>query len=112
MDQVVHDLYGNGQVGFIAEARDFFSRADERAANEKEFHDTRDAEIKRAIESRERRENRRWTLIMAILTVIGIVVAIVGVLEANRQMHGKFSFTTPDSALASTQDAGGKWPSQ
>jgi len=50
MDAVEHDLNDNGQKGLITISKEFFTRADERAKNEKEFRELRDKEIKEALE--------------------------------------------------------------
>ena len=90
---------------FQTDARDFFSRADERAENEKDFHNLRDKE-------NAKREGRRWKLAGFVLAFLTLVIAVLTYLEANRQIHGNLTTAQPGTAVSSSQqpqqDAGEK----
>ena len=81
---------------FQTDARDFFSRADERAENEKDFHNLRDKE-------NAKREGRRWKLAGFVLAFLTLVIAVLTYLEANRQIHGNLTTAQPGTAVSSSQ---------
>ena len=69
---------------FQATARDFFSRADERAENQKEFQETRDKEIKAAIERRERRFTHLTVIAGILFTATLVMLAILTYRDSKR----------------------------
>ena len=84
---------------FQAKAAEFFVRADERAENQIAFHNTRDAEIKAALDRRDRSLNRRLAVIGLILTLIGLWPVVKDVI------HIKVSMTAPTTSFNSPEDA-------
>lgn len=88
----MHDLYGNGQEGFLTEARDFFSRADERAKNEEKYRTKRDQEIKDTLAETNISLTRR---LMIAALIISLFMAWLGFREYQR----KESLLTPSPAL-------------
>lgn len=86
---------------FQSDARDFFSRADERAKTEKEFHNRRDAEIKEAMEARHQenadklnliesqigKKTLLWTAAGVTLTLAGLVIAVLSIWVAVKLAH-------------------------
>jgi hypothetical protein len=114
MEDVVHDLYGNGQPGFIDEAKAFFARADERAKNEKAFHETRDKEIKEAIEAadkkrndaiaeRERKFNQLAVIAGLLFSAMLVMLAVLTYRDSKRA--AEMPSPSPVSAVQSPHDA-------
>jgi hypothetical protein len=84
---------------FQSEARDFFSRADERAQNETAFHNLRDQEIKDALEARDKVLNRR-------LVIIGLILSILALWPIIKDMGIRIGISTsPISSQSAPQDA-------
>ena len=74
---------------FQVDARDFFTRADERAKNEESFHNKRDQEIKDAFEKRHLENTERLDGISAgiskktlIWNIAGVLVGIAAIVVA------------------------------
>ena len=89
---------------FQVDARDFFSRADERATAEMTFHNQRDQEIKDALAVAAHRTDR-WMLFIAILSLIAVSVGVyVGVREYQHKLSSVRSPTVVQSVQP--QDAG------
>jgi hypothetical protein len=96
---------------FQVEARDFFTRSDERAKAEQKFHDKRDAEIKEAanaaaaavklvLDERHKkadRSDRWWKRAMAIATLI---IMTCGVYIAYREYERKIAGLTSPAPIA------------
>jgi hypothetical protein len=105
VNRLIHDLYGNGQPGFLVEAHEFFTRADERAKTEMEFHNKRDAEIKAALKAANERETRRQGRSNIVLGILTFLLAALTLIEGNRQLHGKFSLLDQPGAVSYQQKA-------
>lgn len=65
--------------GFQQEARDFFMESRTRAATEKLFHETRDREIKEALQASNDKLNRNISRRSLLWQVVGVFVAIMAV---------------------------------
>ena len=104
VERIMHDLYSNGQPGFLAEARSFFTRADERAKNEKDFHEQRDKEIAARIDARERRFNH-LTVIAGLLFTLMLVG--IGWLTLRDMRRTSMEQTPAIRVSSSQQNAGG-----
>ena len=70
---------------FQVDARDFFSRADERAKNEKAFHELRDKEIKTALEKANQviteklgRRSLAWVVAGVLVAIASLCIAAAG----------------------------------
>ena len=96
VQELVAIVKGNGREGMQSTLNGFISEYRENRKNNIEFQDKRDRED--AI-----RENRRWQLLTAMLTILSIAVAALIALEANRQLHGKFSVVHPDPVVSYSQ---------
>ncbi len=106
VERVTHDLYGNGQVGFIQEAREFFIRADERAKNEEKQRNLRDQEIKDRLEAHEHKLDQRLGIGAIIIAILTLVLGVLTFIEGNKQLHGIFSLTPSLTVVSSTQAGG------
>ena len=74
---------------FQVDARDFFSRADERAKDEEKHRNKRDQEIKDTLAERDARLNRR-------LVIIGLLISALALWPVLKDLaHIKVSVTTP-----------------
>ena len=93
MERLIHDFYGNGQEGLLTQATKFFAEYRENRKSNIEFQNQRDAE-------NAKRESRRWKLATIILTAFGLLLGILTYLEANRQIHNKFSSAEPGQAVS------------
>ena len=89
---------------FQADARDFFSRADERAQVEAEFHNKRDQEIKDALLEANSKLNARIGIASLIVGVLLVILAILALPELNHVLHGDLSRGDPGWRLASTKN--------
>ena len=98
MQELVSLIKGNGREGMQATLNGFISEYRENRKNNIEFQDKRDKED--AI-----RENRRWQMLTALLTILSIAVAALIGLEAHRQLHGKYSAAHPDPVVSYYQPA-------
>ena len=93
---------------FQGDARDFFSRADERAISDKEHRDKRDEEIKNALHSREHSADHKLNVIMAVVAILGALTMSLTLLLGYltfRDTVRKNSFAEPVSQ-SRTQDTG------
>lgn len=91
---------------FQTDARDFFSRADERAIAEKEHRDRRDEEIKKALHSREHSADHKLNAIMAVVAILGALTMSLTLLLGYltyRDTVRKNSFAEP---VSQSQDTG------
>lgn len=91
---------------FQTDARDFFSRADERAIAEKEHGDRRDEEIKEALHSREHSADHKLNAIMAVVAILGALTMSLTLLLGYltyRDTVRKNSFAEP---VSQSQDTG------
>ena len=77
----------NNYIAFMADQRevnsqvkDFISRTDERATNEKEFKEVRDKEIKDSLEAHYAHRNLMVSIAAAALTLAGILVSVVSII--------------------------------
>ena len=96
LQELVTIVKGNGKDGVQTILSNFITEYRTDRDADKRFHDRRDNE-------NSDRESRRWRIAGFLLAVIMAVLAFLGYLETNRQLHGKFSRTQPDSVLSSTQ---------
>jgi hypothetical protein len=100
---------------FQATARDFFSRADERAIREKLFHETRDKEIKEAIEAADKKRNdaiadreRRFTHLIAIAGLLFTLMLVgIGWLTFRDMRRTSMEQAPAVRVSSSQQNAGG-----
>ncbi len=83
---------------FQGDARDFFSRADERARVEMEFHNKRDQEIKDALLAANSKLNTRIGIASLIVGVLLVILAILALPELSRVLHGDLSIVPPSVA--------------
>jgi Flp pilus assembly protein TadB len=93
MEQVMHELYGNGQVGFLKEAREFFARTDERSINWEKHRNQRDQEIKDALAEADRKRDKAryestlalskksllWTIVSGLVGIAALAVTVLSV---------------------------------
>ena len=122
VQNTLQELYttvkGNGKLGLQTTLNNFIIEYRTTVQNEKAFHERRDKEIKEAIEladkkrndaiaenaemmsQRDRKLNLRLLAASLIIAFLGLVVTALGVLEANRQMHGKFAANEDTKAVA------------
>ena len=92
---------------FQVDARDFFSRADERARTEIEFRNKRDREIKDALAGANRRLNTHIAIASLIIGTMLLILSILALPELNRVLHGDLSVKDSGQHLAGSQfDAG------
>ena len=85
---------------FQVDARDFFSRADERARTEMEFHNKRDREIKDALAVANRRLNTHIAIASLIIGTMLLILSIIALPELNRVLHGDLSVKDSGQHLA------------
>lgn len=91
---------------FQVDARDFFSRADERAISEEMQRNRRDQKIKETLIEHNAKMNNRLLMAGIVIAFLTLAVAYMGYLESVKQQHGIFSLTKPDTVVSSTQHAG------
>lgn len=99
---IEHETLLEGVANFRSfqnDAREFFHRADERAKTEKEFHNTRDAEIKEAMEARHRDNAFRFNVIGIVLTAVLALLAFL----TWRDTQQKNSFASPVPGVSYSQ---------
>ena len=99
-------IHGNGREGMLTTLNKFITEYRTDRAADKLFHDQRDREIAQ-------REDRRWRVAGLVLTIISAIIGVLSILEANRQIHGRFSTAAPNTVVSSTQksqDAGSSAP--
>lgn len=86
---------------FQVEAREFFTRADERAKAEMAFHNTRDREIKDTLAL----SNQRTNFLMLIIAALSLIAAVAGVFIGVREYQRKISLAAPTSISQQPQSA-------
>ena len=93
MERVIHDLYGNGQPGFIEVATNLLTRADERGINEEKHRNKRDEEIKRHLEQSNQKMTQEiaqaglgvakksllWTIAQTCIALAAVAVAVLAI---------------------------------
>ena len=86
MSRVTHDLYGNGQPGFIPDVLEFITRADERALNEEKQRNKRDQEIKDTLSAHNGRVSRRLGLGMLAIALMGLLLGWLTFRDSQRKV--------------------------
>lgn len=77
-DRLYKDVNGNGQAGVRQNVQQCLEEL---------------SAIRGAQDERTRIDSRRWTIQALILTALGLVIGLIGLLEANRQHHaGQLDF--------------------
>lgn len=90
---------------FQGDARDFFSRADERAMNDEKHRNKRDQEIKDELAAANRKHDRRMNVINIVLVLLGLLLGYLTYRDSQR----KLSYDPPKAGVQSPQDAGNRW---
>lgn len=93
---------------FQTKGLDFFSRSDERAITEQQFHNKRDQEIKDALLAHNSRQTFMLGLLMFIVAALGVVLALPPAIKAlhDTGIHFPkiFTLTAPQQAYNSQQE--------
>lgn len=96
ISELVGIVKGNGREGMKTTLDRFIGEYRAGREADKNFHELRDKE-------NAERENRRWKMLTALLTLLAIAVSALIALESNRQLHGQFSLTNPSTVVSSNQ---------
>lgn len=92
---------------FQADARDFFSRADERAKNEAAHRNQRDEEIKSTLTASTRRMNRRLGFAGLVVAILALLVGWLTYRDSQRRLGENVAPVVESSQQNQQQDAGG-----
>jgi hypothetical protein len=118
LQELVVIVKGNGKDGMQTTLANFITEYRSTTQAVKAFQEQRDRELKQAIQDADKKRNdaiaenaqktldrdRKMNLKLLLATVVigflGLVVTALGVLEANRQLHGKFAARDDTKAVA------------
>jgi hypothetical protein len=92
---------------FQADARDFFSRADERAKNEAVHRNRRDEEIKSTLAASDRKMNRRLGFAGLVVAILALLVGWLTYRDSQRKVGENTAPVVQSSQQNQQQDAGG-----
>ena len=118
LQELVVIVKGNGKEGMQTTLANFITEYRSTTRAVRDFQEQRDKELKQAIQDadkkrndaiaenaqktleRDKKMNLRLLWATVVIGLLGVVVTALGVLEANRQMHGKFAASEDTKVVA------------